>query len=254
MSVANFSDYGGGGGGGGNYNQGGGGGYTPSPPHSGGYSSAGDGGRVRAYPSYSVATENVIFSLKLMLPQYRVVNNVVSLNPPQRGRVLLEWIPRDAMGKLIRDKEAAARFALSAEEVGLLLDQIPNNTVEFFRKPRVQGIEYNNVVDDDVSENTTPEKALRVIPGDAGLVTFKCDFELNGIGGQKSMSGETHGPMEATVQLGEFIVMREIMRSAIPLLVGWETMTKIAMDRTLENAIHQGNTGNSGYGGGGGDY
>jgi hypothetical protein len=40
-----------------------------------------------------------MFSLKLNLPTFEVRNNVLGVDNNKRGRVLLEWVPREADGK-----------------------------------------------------------------------------------------------------------------------------------------------------------
>lgn len=90
----------------------------------------------------------------------------------------------------------------------------------------------------------------------AGVVSFKVGFE-SADGSNSDMFGShnhtgvsTHvdsTSMEVLVQLGEFQVMREIMRSSIPLLVGWKTMVEVAMQRNLEDVLRdQGNHALSG--------
>ena len=119
---------------------------------------------------------------------------------------------------------------------------------------------------------------LRITPREAGCVSFTIDFELNGVGGQSPnappvVDGEdsvstperpaTTTPLEVVVQLGEFQVMRELMRTSIPVLTGWSTMVDIAMQRTMDQAQQSGynNPGaggsgfyNSGPGAGGGSF
>eukprot|EP00522_Entomoneis_paludosa_P017574 CAMPEP_0172457270 /NCGR_PEP_ID=MMETSP1065-20121228/21189_1 /TAXON_ID=265537 /ORGANISM="Amphiprora paludosa, Strain CCMP125" /LENGTH=237 /DNA_ID=CAMNT_0013210895 /DNA_START=65 /DNA_END=778 /DNA_ORIENTATION=- len=194
-----------------------------------------------AYPSYSIYGENGLLGMKLLSPRFKISStNVMTLPPKERGRIMFEWIPKDANGRLNVDKTAAMRFALSAEEIGLLLDQLPENGVSFYRKSRQFDSEYMlDVEPGQPGTQTDPDKVCHVTPGEAGLVTFLCDFELNGEGGQLPPPGEAsaQGPMQITAQAGEFQVMREILRSSIPQLVGWQQMTQIAMQRAFDRSL-----------------
>jgi hypothetical protein len=90
-----------------------------------------------------------------------------------------------------------------------------------------------------VMNEDTPDKVLRMTPGDGGIISFKIDYEKNGVGGQSPAYGggeHASGPLEVTAQLGEVQVVREIMRSSIPALVGWTTMLEVAMRKSLEDA------------------
>lgn len=137
-------------------------------------------------------------------------------------------------GKLVLDKAEQAKFALSVEEIGLCLDQLPHHPVELFRKAYVSP-EQQEAADVTGTANL-PEKVCRLIPGEAGMVTLSCDFELDGQGGQQGPNGELHRKKEAILQLGEFMVVKEIMRDSILFLSGWSTQSQIAMDRVVENS------------------
>jgi hypothetical protein len=54
---------------------------------------------LRTFPQYTVFGETTMFSLKLNMPTFIVRNNILGVEANKRGRVLLEWIPRDADGK-----------------------------------------------------------------------------------------------------------------------------------------------------------
>jgi hypothetical protein len=54
---------------------------------------------LRTFPQYSVYGETTMFSLKLNLPTFVVRKNVLGVETNQRGRVLFEWVPREADGK-----------------------------------------------------------------------------------------------------------------------------------------------------------
>lgn len=136
------------------------------------------------------------------------------------------------LGTMARDRQI--RFGLSPEEIGLILDQLPNHQVELTRKLPPPTSTYGMpgaVVDDE------PDKVLRIAPMNGGVVSFYIDYEKEGSGGQipsKSEDGGT-GPLNVNVQLGEYTVMAELMRTSIPILVGWSTLVDVAMQRNLDD-------------------
>jgi len=157
-------------------------------------------------------------------------------------------------GSFNRDRQV--RFGLSPEEVGLLLDQLPQHEVEIVRRIYNSNISSTttSAADNDglmssvdggvgVGSGDNLEKVMRIVPGDGGVVSFKVD----GAG-----TGDYDGNqlLEVDVQLGEFQVMREIMRSSLPALVGWSTQLDIAMRRSVDDVVQQQQQQGQ-YGGGG---
>ena len=135
------------------------------------------------------------------------------------------------------NRDSQLRFGLSPEEVGLILDQLPNHPVELARRVPPGGENGQGSIGGVMSEDT-PDKVLRITPGAGGSVSFRIDYEKDGVGGQSPAYGEDHasGPLEVTAQLGEVQVVREIIRSSIPALVGWTTMLEVAMRKSIEDA------------------
>lgn len=150
------------------------------------------------------------------------------------------------------NRENQLRFGLSPEEAGLILDQIPQFPVSLSR--RTSSGDYGGAISSETDD--IPSKVLHVTPGAGGVVSFKIDFELNGVGGQTPVGNSTDaaGPLEVTAQLGEVQVMREIMRTSMPVLVGWTTMMEIALQRSCDTACSEAGNypNNPGYGGGSG--
>ena len=141
-------------------------------------------------------------------------------------------------GTLSRDRESIIRFGLSAEEVGLILNQLPHQqTIEMSRKPSSDESLYDGP--------TAPQKVCKIVPS-PGLTTvdWMVDFEVDGVGGQP-MQNNILGPLSVTMQTGEVQVVMEIMRSSLPSLVGWSTMQEIALRKSVSDA-------HSGRGDGGG--
>ena len=121
------------------------------------------------------------------------------------------------------DRDNIIRFALSAEETALILDQIPENDVEFSRMGRTVG---------------DPEKVFRVEPtfDGNGKIVFSVDFELDNIGGHSPdlSSSEGPGPLTVAVPPGEFVVLSELMRTTIPDMLSWSNMMDIAVNDRIK--------------------
>lgn len=149
------------------------------------------------------------------------------------------WYP----GKTNRDN--IIRFALSPEECGLVLDQIPKN----------QEVVLLRRLSSEMGESL-PDKVLYITPGQGGMVSFKADFEMNGVGGQQAGGGqspEVVGPVEVVCQAGEVQVILSLIQHSIPHLVGWSTQMDIAMQDAVNYVVRQ-SSQNSGGGGTGGFY
>lgn len=160
----------------------------------------------RAFPQYSVFGEDCMLAIKIMMPQFRLIrgDTLVVLDGSKRGRILIEWTPREKATGGMAGRDSQVRFGLSPEEVGLLLDQLPEHEVEFVRK--------------------VPDSADKIMiakPADGGAVAFQVEHE------QKTL--------QVNVQRGEFVVISEIMRSSLPTLVGWSTMMEVAMQKSLDD-------------------
>jgi hypothetical protein len=146
-------------------------------------------------------------------------------------------------------------FGVSAEEAGLILHQLPEHDVEILRRPD----RYNNPtpsrspsfssVSADVAPIDAPDKVLRITPTSGGGVSFQVDFEKHGVSQPPVLSMEgsptsaASGPLIVNLQLGEFQVLRELLRVSIPKLLGWDIMTDVAIERMIDDAINH--TGSS---------
>jgi hypothetical protein len=124
-------------------------------------------------------------------------------------------------------RENVTRFALTPEEAGLVIARLPDNEVELSRRPGEFSTTGTFSVEDQV-----PTKVLRVSPMEGGGVCFRID------GG----SPTDVGPLQVVAQRGEFVVLREIMLSSIPQLVGWSSMLEIA----IQNRIDESRNGSDG--------
>ena len=57
---------------------------------------------MRSNPQYTVFGENCLLSMKTILPRFRVMPGkypTLALDAGSRGRLILEWLPRDAEGE-----------------------------------------------------------------------------------------------------------------------------------------------------------
>ena len=132
------------------------------------------------------------------------------------------------LGTLTKNRDTVVRFGLSAEEVGLLLHQLPlDQPIELMRKPTSDESLYDGP--------TAPQKVFRIVPS-PGLATIEwtVDFEIDGVGGQ-AMQNNVQG-QTVTMQAGEVQIAMEIMRSSLPTLVGWTTMQDIAVQKAVTDA------------------
>lgn len=195
------------------------------------------GPQLKSYPSHSVFGENCILSLQMMPPGFKVLKNrVLAVDSQKTGRLILEFVPRTGDGKFNRD--GAIRFGLSAEEAAVIIEKSKTTPIQLYRIPPSYGMT-------DTSE--VPEKVLHILPGNSngnGSVLYKVDYELNGVGGQVPVNLNASnsqlmamGPLEVTVQLGEHLVMLELMRHALPIVTGWSTRCDTAMKAVELDAI-----------------
>ena len=117
--------------------------------------------------------------------------------------------------------------------MGLLLHQLPlQQGVTLVRKPAPSESLYD-------STTTTPHKVCTITPQTEGAtVEWKVDYEIDGVGGQQiNESAAAQVPMAVTMQAGEVQVVLEIMRSSLPVLVGWTFAHNIAMHKAMNDAI-----------------
>ena len=155
-------------------------------------------------------------------------------------------------GKLLWQEQLAV--ALSVEEVGLLVNQLPSFPVEIARdgpRPGTEGTgnnEYGMQKQQGAEISDAPDKVLSFTPGEGATVTVKIDFVKDGVGGQLSAAepNSSRAPMSVLCHAGEFEVIRTLLQSSIPHLIGWDTMVTVGVNDSLQ----KGGSGNDGgYGG-----
>jgi len=251
--------------------------------------------QLRAYPQYSVFGEQCILGIKVMLPLFKVLRNqTLVIDNSKRGRLLFEWLARTPDGRIDRGSSSSntttttPRFALSAEECGLLLHQLElKQAVEFVRPAQSHSLQNTASFTNDLSQNF--DKVMYATPGKGGMTSFKIDYEADGVSSSElqsqpndkeeaydnddttiittaaaSQQGATApppiapAPMEVVVQTGELQVILSIIRTSLPHLVGWSTTMDIAMKQAITESMRHaggggggGGRGGSGRGGGG---
>jgi len=137
--------------------------------------------------------------------------------------MLFEFAPRNAeLGKLSPKWKESVRFALSVEEVGLFVNQLPDNPVKIARG-----------LPEDI------DKVFSAVPGDLGSVRFEIDLVKDGVGGQ-----EPSAPMVVTAQAGEVEVIRAILSSSISHLLGWNTLMEIELAQRVNAGMMAGKWNN----------
>ena len=144
------------------------------------------GRSLNASPSYQIYGENTAFTMKCILPSFRIVGNrtVILDTKKGKGRLLFEFTPRlPPDERFAWDK--AIKFALSAEEVGVLIARLSNwEPVEFARQTGGAAAQYGFHDSNDEMGRGSLQKIFRAIPAEDGSITFSIDYELDGNGGQ----------------------------------------------------------------------
>ena len=175
-------------------------GPSPAQSYNPGYS-GGSGGANRAFPQYSVYGSESLLTIKPLLPSFKPAGgDGIALD--KRGKIMLGFTPAASDGtRFLWDQQI--QMALSVEEVGLIVNQLPAHPVELSRSGS-QG-------EGGTAEGTmtgVPDKVLTISPGEGAMVTFALDYVLDGVGGQISQldTNSVNAPMEVIAQAGEFEV------------------------------------------------
>jgi len=191
---------------------------------------------VRANPEYRIYGETCLLSFKALVPTFKGVgqSNKLVVNKP--GRMLLEFVPRlsgNNYGFSYSDRQA---IALSPEELGLVLSQIPKNlSVRIFRDGSSRS--YNSGGYSSGGQGTF-DKILTISPSSTG--SGSVSFGLTPIDEHgRSIEDNQHGippPMEVEVQAGEYEIVKSICNSSLTSLNGFDALLKCEMDYALQQA------------------
>lgn len=133
--------------------------------------------------------------VRAVLPQFkRTGGDGVSVE--RRGKLLLDFIPRNNTGSGFAWNQKIF-FSLTVEEVGLLLSQLPMNSVELSHPvfgPEGSGGGGSGEGDELGGRGGSSgvrqyagdviEKVLTIVPGEGGTMAFTIDFAKDGVPGQ----------------------------------------------------------------------
>mmetsp|Transcript_11817 Transcript_11817/g.17720 ORF Transcript_11817/g.17720 Transcript_11817/m.17720 type:complete len:276 (-) Transcript_11817:5394-6221(-) len=196
----------------------------------------------RAFPSYSVMGDNSLLTMKPIMPKFKSVSNdAISLQ--QKGRMLIEFAPKNASNQPGFQWDEKIGFALSVEEIGLLISQLPHYGVTLSRKVGGdQSTGFNGGSYDLVSSSTNEsiDKVLTAQPGDGATITFRIDYMKDGMGGQLPPASATNessrsAPLEVTVEAGEWEVLLSLFKESLPYFCGWNKMMDIGIANAIQN-------------------
>ncbi|KAL3810474.1 hypothetical protein ACHAXA_010168, partial [Cyclostephanos tholiformis] len=197
----------------------------------------------RAYPQYTIFGPDAAMSIRAVLPIFkRAGNGGVSVE--RRGKLVLEFVPRNNTGSGFAWGDKTL-FSLTAEEVGLLVNQLPLNAVELCHPTYgpdggegggdVDG--FGGTMSDGMRQmgGDPVEKVLSIEPGEGMTLRFKVDYARGGVMGQipPGFDGAPTTPLEVTIQLGEFEVFKSICQTSIPYILGWNSSMDIASSAAI---------------------
>lgn len=156
----------------------------------------------------------------------------------------MEFIPRNNTGAGFAWGDKTF-FSLTVEEVGLILSQLPGNSLELSHPTYTSS---GGTGDDGQETNVTQlsgdvvEKVLNIDPADGAALSFKIDYMMGGVGGQTppGVEGLPTTPLEVTIQAGEFEVFKSICQTSIPYILGWNTCMDIASAAAISKGVSGG--------------
>ena len=196
------------------------------------------------YANYRIFKGKASLALNCIPPTFRKLpnqeHNTHSLAVDRPGVMLLEFVP--AMGERKFDYDRKQLFALSAGECGeIVASTASGRGCSLIHDPsKFQG-------DGTISNKSNPDvKRVNVDPMDRGDGYFV------------SISSASTGKISVPVNTGEFVVMRQLLLSAIPHMLGFQASWNLTDLTPKEPAFGGGFSGGgggrfSGGGGGGGD-
>ena len=183
----------------------------------------------RANPEYRVYGENCLLSIQIIAPTFKTVGKYNRLVVSSTGRCLASFIPRiqggTSSGFSYPDKQS---MALSPEELGLILSQMPDLGVHINRQTAPSMGDYTSSQGGD-------SKRLVVAPSADSSVLFK----LTSVDehGREIGNDMNDGSLEVNVQAGEYEVIKSIWSSSLSSLTGFDTLLKIEMDAAVRDAV-----------------
>ena len=204
-----------------------------------------------------------------MAPEFRVVGAAgTTVVLDKKGRLMLEWVPKmsttappqnnnnnnNNFGTARFAWDKPLRFAMSPEEVGLVLARVrQGESVEIHRRGGSGfGGPQHGTSTTTIQQQHVPLKVLRVAPLPGGGLRIVCDYELDGHGGQEPPEpNESQGPLGIDLMVGESQVVQSIMEYSLPRLAGWTSLLDQSIEQAFVAATSVTNPHNYGGGGGG---
>lgn len=179
------------------------------------------------------------------MPQFkRAGNDGIAVD--RRGKLVLEFVPRNNTGAGMAWNSKTI-FSLTAEELGLLLHQLPDNAVELTHPlwDNNAGGDGGTLGGATQTSGDAVEKVLNIEPGEGATLTFKVDYMKGGVGGQTPPGADEFPttPVEITIQAGEFEVLKSIFQTSIPYILGWNTTMDIASAAAMSKGVSGGGGG-----------
>ena len=167
------------------------------------YNSASQTDIQRAFPQYSIFGEKTCLTIKPSMPKFKRAggNGIVVQH---KGKLNFEFTPYQGKRWQWDDKTT---FALTPEEAGLLLSQLPHYPVTLVRSSESMNKmgDTGGAVITSGGNDDEVKKVFTVTPA-KGVITFEADYVQNG------SSGNVHGfPMKIDVQLGEWEVVKSLL-------------------------------------------
>lgn len=194
----------------------------------------------RGFPQYTIFGPDSALSLRAAMPNFkRAGTDGVSVE--RRGKIVFEFIPRNATGAGFAWGDKTL-FSLSVEEMGLLLSQLPGNEVELSHPTFSTGRGDEEPSGVQQLGGDAVEKVMTIVPGEGATLKVKVDYMQGGVGGQTppGIEGMPSTPLEITLQAGEFEVVKSILQTSIPYLLGWNTTMDIASAAAMSAGINRG--------------
>ena len=168
----------------------------------------GNSGSFLVNPSYQVYGEEIAFTVKCIMPTFRVVGKrTVVMDKANAGRLLLEFTPRMANDNRFA-WDSSIKFALSAEEVGTLVAHLTHGQPLELARQTAQGGGNQQYGFHDNKGVGSLQKVLRVMPENGGMaVTMSIDYEVDGRKGQ-----DPPNPQEAvSIRLCRRLIMSAVL-------------------------------------------
>lgn len=178
-------------------------------------------------PRYRIFGSEASLTIEIIPPTFKIVGAGDGfLTVDKLGRFLFTFHPRSLPDKRF-DYNSPHHFALSGEEGGLALSQLPARSV---RLERSQGFEAVAI----------ERKVLEMSPSDGESVKISVRTEdIN--------TGASLTDLSIQAEAGEWMVLQEIIRSSIPDVVGWAALCSKQRGESIMGAARENVDGYGGY-------